>query len=395
MSALQTRKVKVHVGSKRPHPVKADESLKTLFHLSSRPIVDLLNGLFGEAFNPESAQVESLNTEFIDGEMDAMYADSRIRVTTEQETKEFHIEFQTKNDAMMIIRMFEYGFQAAKGGSQKVEEGIVIRFPPQLVIYLEHGPLRTDEISCIVQFPPYEAGNQYEYRVPVKRFWEFTDEDFTGDLYALIPFQVFTFRKVISSIVQDQGLSDQEKKLFVHRELARLKECIEQSHEYILAVHRQRKITEDDVNKMSTVIYNLSRHLYNKFEPYYESFFVEVEQMVKSMIDMKLLKQAKEVAMNEGRMLGIKEGKSEGLKEGKLQGLMEGKLQGLMEGKTQGLMEGKHEMLLSQFSQRNFLDDQMRAFILGVSDEEMIQKLSSLILTASSKQEILQGIQAE
>lgn len=379
MSTVKTRTVRVRNGIRQSDYVKADESLKMLFHLSPRPIVDLLNGLFGENFNSESASVEPLNTEFVTGELDTIFADSRIRITQGSQTKEFHIEFQTRNDAAMIVRMFEYGFQAAKGRTERVENQVVIRFPPQLVIYLESGPASTEDISCIVQFPPYEAGNQYAYRVPVKRFWEFTAQDFMGQMFALIPFQVFTFRKVISDLVKDRDLSAGHRKTLIHQELEKLKDCIERSHEYILEVHRQQKITDEDVNKMSTVIFNLSRHLYNKFDTYYESFFMEVEQMVKSIFDMKLLRQAREEAKREGR----------------LEGQLEGRIEGKLEGKLEGEIRGKHEMLLSQFSQRNFLDDRIKAFILDASDEAQIQKLSSLILTAKSKQEILQQIDVE
>ncbi|KEO81308.1 hypothetical protein EL26_21380 [Tumebacillus flagellatus] len=364
--------------------MKADESLKTLFHLSSKPIVALLNGLFGETFDPETASVESLNTEFVNGEMDTIYADSRIRVTDLQESKEFHIEFQTKNDASMIVRMFEYGFQVAKGSTQRVEDQLVVRFPPQLVIYLEQGPLSADFLSCLVQFPPYEQSDLYEYKVPVKRYWEFNAEDFKGQMFALLPFQVFTYRKAIAKIVNDQDLTESHKKRLVHQELLRLKECIEQSHDSILEVHRQRLITDDDVNKMSTVIFNLSRHLYNKFEAYYDSFFLEVEKMVKSMFDVNLLKQAREEAMRDGRNEGIREGLKEGIREGRKEGLKEG----LKEGR----IEGQHKLLLSQFSLRNFLDDRVREYILQVTDEAEIQRLSSLLLTANSKQEILQHI---
>jgi flagellar biosynthesis/type III secretory pathway protein FliH len=243
--------------------------------------------------------------------------------------------------------------------------------------------LNTDAISCIVEFPPYQDGDYYCYKVPVKRFWEFTADDFQGRMFALIPFQVFTFRKVIAAIVKDKDIPNHEKKLHVHAELARLKECIEQSYEYILAAHRQHQITDEDVNKMSTVIFNLSRHLYNKFETYYDSFFTEVEQMVKSIFDMKLLKQAREEAMKEGKQEGLKEGMKEGMKEGKIKG------------KIEGMIEAKRELLLFQFSQKNLLDDRIKKHILSTTDDAQIQKLSSLILTATSKQDILQQLDLE
>ncbi len=50
-------------------------------------------------------------------------------------TYHYHIEFQTKHEAGMVIRMFEYGFKKGKELSKYVAgEEIVIYIPNQIVI---------------------------------------------------------------------------------------------------------------------------------------------------------------------------------------------------------------------------------------------------------------------
>ena len=62
----------------------------------------------------------------------------------------------------MIVRMFEYGFQIAKEAVAKEANALILRYPQQLVLYLE----RDDSIA----------------------------EELKDSLYALIPFHVFTAR---------------------------------------------------------------------------------------------------------------------------------------------------------------------------------------------------------
>lgn len=37
------------------------------------------------------------------------------------------------------------------------------------MLYLERDDSIAEEISCIVEFPPYEEQSKFEYKVPVKK----------------------------------------------------------------------------------------------------------------------------------------------------------------------------------------------------------------------------------
>ena len=52
----------------------------------------------------------------------------------------YHLEFQTKNDSTMVVRMFEYGFKKGKENSIKnLNDTKTIYFPKQKVIFFEEN----------------------------------------------------------------------------------------------------------------------------------------------------------------------------------------------------------------------------------------------------------------
>lgn len=124
---------------KKAPPVKADQALKLLFQgLSKKPRIDLINGLFGESFREEQCIIEDNSTESIDADLNNKFiADFKVTVTEGSDVKRFHVEFQTRNDSSMVVRMFTYGFQMAEKTPLKIGDELVYEFPHQLVLYLE------------------------------------------------------------------------------------------------------------------------------------------------------------------------------------------------------------------------------------------------------------------
>ena len=105
------------------------------------------------------------------------------------------MEFQTKNDSTMVIRMFEYGFKkATENATLNSIDGIrTIYFPKQKVIFFEENKNIEDSLDLNIVFPDDKV---VLYSVGVMKYWEFTDEDLINKkMYPLIPLQLFNLRK--------------------------------------------------------------------------------------------------------------------------------------------------------------------------------------------------------
>ena len=125
--------------------VKLDEVLKFLFSTSNKVLVNLLNGVFEEKFEPDEVEVSVSNNEFIEDDLSILRGDLFLDILEKHDKVSYHIEFQTKNDQSMVIRMFEYGFRKGKEQSRqnqlkgKDEEIKTIYFPKQKVIFFEEN----------------------------------------------------------------------------------------------------------------------------------------------------------------------------------------------------------------------------------------------------------------
>ena len=94
--------------------VQLDEVLKSLFNVSKKVLVEMMNSLFHEDYDIDNTEVTFENNEFITDEYDIIRGDLFFKISDNNKPYHYHIELQTKNDKTMIIRMFEYGFNKAK-----------------------------------------------------------------------------------------------------------------------------------------------------------------------------------------------------------------------------------------------------------------------------------------
>ncbi|MGL5085154.1 MAG: hypothetical protein ACRC68_05470, partial [Clostridium sp.] len=106
----------------------------------------------------------------------------------------YHIEFQTKNDNTMVVRMFEYGFKKGKEQLKDNKNEIrTIYFPKQKVIFFEENKNIKDTLNLKIVFP---NNQEVDYVVDVMKYWEYTDEMLREKkMYPLIPLQLFSLRK--------------------------------------------------------------------------------------------------------------------------------------------------------------------------------------------------------
>jgi len=89
--------------------------MKHLFGVSKQTLVTMLNSLFNEDFDPEQVEIVQTNSEFDDFNFKIIRGDLFFRITDEMAVKPFHyhLEFQTRRDRLIGIRIFEYDFKKA------------------------------------------------------------------------------------------------------------------------------------------------------------------------------------------------------------------------------------------------------------------------------------------
>lgn len=148
--------------------IKLDQIVKSLFEVSSKAMIGVINECFGKDYNPESVTIERLDPNFIKENLN--YEIIKADIVLKINGTKYHIEFQTLNDSGMEIRLFEYGFYLAKQDAI-VEEGMMtIRIPNQAVIFIEENSNIRDQRMRII-FP---SGEEIIYDVETLRFWKYS-----------------------------------------------------------------------------------------------------------------------------------------------------------------------------------------------------------------------------
>ena len=171
--------------------VKLDEILKSLFTVSSKVLINMLNSLFKENYAAEATEVSFTSNEFVDDAYNILRGDLFLKLSDADKSNHYHVEIQTLNDDSMVIRMLEYGISKAKEIAKCVgdQEETVFYIPKQLVIFIEQNPSIKDELRLRLIFPD---GQEVKYRVPIMKYWEYGKEEILEQkLYPLLPLQVF------------------------------------------------------------------------------------------------------------------------------------------------------------------------------------------------------------
>lgn len=310
------------MADKRKKPreqVQLDRIMRLLFRLSHRTVVRLINGLFDESFDPGEVELVYGDGNMIGNELSRLEADFLLRVESASGGREYHVEFQTLHDSAMAVRMFQYGFSRALEAGRLAEaaedEVLTLAFPRQLVIYLEENEAIREWVELALVF---SDGQNIRYRVPAMRYWTFTPQDLTRKkLYALLPLQVFRWRKRLQALERSQ-VPEEEKRRRMAEAFESLKDNVSQTLDRLRLLHNEQELSGADLERLLEAMQALMNYLYNRYGQY-EKLDKEVRQMLKPWIDPKMKRKAR----------------LEGRREGKLQGLLEGKLEGKIEGKIE------------------------------------------------------------
>jgi predicted transposase/invertase (TIGR01784 family) len=268
--------------------VKLDEILKSLFSISSKVLINMLNSLFKENYAAEATEVSFTSNEFTDDDYHILKGDLFLKLSDADKSNHYHIELQTLNDDSMVIRMLEYGLSKAKEiAKYEGDQGeTVFYIPKQLVIFIEQNQNIKDELKLRLIFPD---GQEVKYLVPVMKYWEYSKEDILAQkLYPLLPLQVFKLRYQMERI--------KRKKTHTKRELRELIEEAQQMVETIsheaARLFQSEEIDGEDLHKILLANEELFRYLNSRYTKD-EKLNEEVLSMTRTLYDPVVAKKAK------------------------------------------------------------------------------------------------------
>ncbi|WP_241427057.1 RpnC/YadD family protein [Clostridium saccharoperbutylacetonicum] len=283
-----------------------DEVLKFLFSTSKKVLVNLLNGIFQENYSSDQVKLSVSNNEFVMDTFDTLRGDVFFDILNSESDKiSYHLEFQTRNDSTMVIRMFEYGLRKAKEQSRNNDDFRTIFFPKQKVIFFEENRNIMDIIKLKIVLP---SGESFLYSVPVMKYWEYSDKKLLEDkMYPLLPLQLFNLRRELEQYKRKNDI----KKI---NELSiKAKEIAEKIANESKELFEKNEIIGEDFHKMLLAIQNLIEYLNrNYFND--EKIEEEVIRVTKTLFDPEVEKRkAIEIAKN---LLDILDNETIALKTG-------------------------------------------------------------------------------
>lgn len=168
-----------------------DKVFKKILTLSTKSVINMINGLFGTHY-PDDSTITYNWTEFMDTELRRTLADTILTINGRYS---YHIEAQIENDEDIIFRVFEYGYHHADYMPASSGDYYVLHFPEPKIIYL----YATKDIPDIYTLR-LDFGTQgyFDYQVPVLKYLETTLEELNQKkLVILIPFRLLKLRKLL------------------------------------------------------------------------------------------------------------------------------------------------------------------------------------------------------
>jgi hypothetical protein len=295
--------------------LKMDGIMKTMFQLSAKLLIYLVEAVFDHHFDPKETTVDLGNTELSGLAFSAIRGDLFVTLTDKTKSITYQFEFQTDYDGKMSIRLMDYGMRKAIADTRKRfkaadrksrNKTLLFEFPRQTVIFLEHDARIGDTLPVQIKLPD---GQIVGYDVPVMKYWEYTAAELKKQkLYILLPLQVFKVRARMREIKKEKG-SAAAKRLLFNAEFKNLIDDTSKTLAVLGDLYNANEIASDDLQMMLEAMTSLSGYIYEHFADYSDTN-KEMNKMVKKLFDP--------VIWNDGKIEGEKKGKRDGkLEEGK------------------------------------------------------------------------------
>lgn len=165
-----------------------DKTLKKILTLSSRAVVNLINGLFDTDYPPDSTLTYNW-TEHHDDDLNRTIADTIITINGEHS---YHIEAQMYEDEEIEFRVFDYGYKHALKSRNGQD---ILFFPEPQIIYLYSHADIPDSKSILLDFG---TQGSFSYQVPAFKLLEHNLEELNRrKMIILIPFMMLKLRRDI------------------------------------------------------------------------------------------------------------------------------------------------------------------------------------------------------
>ena len=168
-----------------------DDVFRTIAQKMPQLLIPLINEVFHTNYS-EDTDFEQLRNEHYE-KYGKIITDSIIRIGPHL----YHIECQSKRDADMVIRMFEYDISIALEHTSKAEDIWEIEFPRSCVLYVRNHRHLPEYHTAIVKFAD---GQQVTYQVPIIHAQKYTvNALFEKQLLILLPYHILRYEHFLKS----------------------------------------------------------------------------------------------------------------------------------------------------------------------------------------------------
>lgn len=249
-----------------------DSTFKKILTLSSKAVVNMINGLFYTSYDPDTAEVFYHWTESVKNDtLKTTLADTILVINN---SDAYHMEAQMTKDENIVFRVFSYGAGYADktkeiSQDEKGHDIYQIHFPNPCIIYLNNVSESVPDTYSLSVDLGLDA--PIIYRVPVVKLMNCSTEDINNrKMVILVPFFLLKLR---------ERLSDKESR--TPENIASLKSLIKT--DIMGSIDKNIElgnITLED----GAQLYKLTQVLYTKLYSYYE----ETEE-VTDMVDQSIV----------------------------------------------------------------------------------------------------------
>lgn len=276
-----------------------DSIFKKILTLSSKAVINMINGLFNMFYDPENSTVSYHWTENVHDNQNSMTTTLADTILVINNSDAYHMETQMKKDDSIVFRVFSYGAGYADQTKEILqdEEGCQvyrIHFPEPCVIYLSNVPKSVpDTYSLQVGFVHTQ---NITYNVPVTKLTSCSVKEINNrKMIILIPFYILKLREKLRN-----------KKARTPENIASLKSLIKT--DIMGSIDKNVElgnITAEDGAQLYRFTQMLYTRLYSQFEETEEVTdmveqsiitFVDVFQEEKARMEKRMAEMDKEIA---------------------------------------------------------------------------------------------------
>ena len=253
----------------------------------------MINSLYGDNIG-YSADIIYLNKESIHNSslrreiLISQECDVLLRVDYQGKSFEYLLEFQTRNDRSIGIRLLRYSFELKVQNVKILNNPIVIDLPNPYVIVLEENKNVPDSYELILKVP---SGESLKYSSKVLKYWQYDlDALYENNLYLLFPLKVFEVRKKISK-AKLISLDNPRHHLLIKDIRDDILKVTRDILEHIDVIYKDKKIDDSEYNEFGVVIANLTVYLCQEIDKL-SDVNEEVTEMVKTFYDPKVAERS-------------------------------------------------------------------------------------------------------